>query len=884
MTGSTSGTAPAGTRRRWPAALAVALGAVVALAGAGLLFLDSALTARAREQAARLSRDLGRPVEVGSVATKVLAGLGVRASDVRVGPGPGEEVPLLELRRVEVKAGLLRALLSGGRDVAVRSAEVEGLRLNVVRFPDGTTNVERLQKAMAEAGAREPAPPKPAPEIAPETAAGGGPRDLSFLRVDRAALVDARIALLDRSRPGAHELFIDHLDVTATDLRAGGPLDVRVKAAVLAEKQNLELRLHAAPLPPTLRPAFETVTLRVEPVDLAPLAPFVPAAVGLRGGRFEASLDASLGSAVAGGSGPTRLTGGFQASGLAFEGGEPLDAVLDADLEGDAEKGDLSVRRLRLDLGPAGLSGRGRVSGLAGPSPRIEGLEIVSHDLDPARLAGHYPPLRRRLGGRIAGPVGLSLRASGTEAQQALELRLDLTPVRLDLPGTLAKAAGARMTFVARLRGAAAAGGAMRFDVGADLSGVDLRPGGQLAKAPGERLSLSLAGTRRATRGEQALEITSAELALPGDSATAKASVTSGGSPGKETTRFRAQVESARLDLDRLLLPEAKKAPGEEGKAGKAERRREEKALAPAAFAGLSGEVSVHLGLLRLRKVDARDVRLLLRVEGDEVVVEKGEAAAFGGSLSAAGTRMRLAHAREPFQAKLAARGVELEQALLPFSNRKIVSGAFDGEVDLRGGGREKADLARTLAGLLSGKIVGGTFHGKDLLAGVAGPLARALPFGLAPKEGKGGGTSLGKEQPFELELRDGVARLKKPIRVARPEADIEISGGFRLDGTLDMPTRVALAPQTIASLTGGRARPSAAIPVSFRLTGPAWSPSLSGMDLKPAVSAIVQEAGAAALGKALGAPAGKSPASPQDLKKAAQEEAKKRLKGLFGQ
>lgn len=854
-----------GRTRRWPIVLAVVAGVLVALAVAGLLVLDSVLTSRARREAAALSQRLGRQVEVGGVATTVLGGLGVRVSGVRVGAGDGEELPLLDLQRVEVKAALLRALLSGGTDVRIRSAEVEGLRVNVVRLADGSTNLERLQRSLA--GAPQPPAGAPAP-------AAAGPRDLSFLRVDRAALVGGRIAFVDRGRPGARELFVDQIDLMVTDLGAGRPLDLLLRAAVLAGKPNLEVRLHAAPLPSTLVPVLETVSLKVEPVDLAPLAPFVPSSLGLRGGRLEATLEASLGAAVAGGAGPSRVKGGFRAIGLAFKGGTPFDAGLDADLAGDAGKGDLSISRLRLDLGPASLTGHGRVLGLAGGSPRVEGLEVVSRDLDPARLAEHYPPLGKALGGRVSGPVGLSLRGAGTESSQALELRLDLTPVRLDLPGTLVKAPGAKMAFTARLRGAAG-GGALAFEASADLAGADLRPGGQVAKAPGQRLGLAVAGTRRVAGAEQTIDITSAQLLLPTDGLTAKATVTRGGAPGRELTRFKAEVESARLDLDRLLLPSHPKKEAGPGK-GKPEKPLDQKA-----FAGLSGEARVHVGLLKARKVEARNVLALVRVQGDEVTVEKGEAAALGGSLSATGSRGRLASPDEPFQIKMTARGVELQQALLPFTDKKIVSGKFDGVVDLGGGGLAKPDLAKTLAGLVSGTIRDGTFHGTDLVAQVVGPLARALPFGVAGKERKGGTTSLGKEQPFEIEIKDGFARLKKPIKVSRPEADIDLTGGFRVDGTMDAPVTVALSPQTIASITGGRARPSAPVPVAFRLTGSAWSPSVADMDLKPAVNAIVKEAGSAALGKALGVPGGK--AEPKDLQKKAGEEAKKRLKGLFG-
>src|SRR5262249_62425332 len=98
------------------------------------------------------------------------------------------------------------------------------------------------------------------------------------------------------------------------------------------------------------------------------------------------------------------------------EGGKALDVVLDADVKGDAAKGDVQISKLRLDLGPAGITGQGRASGLNTGTPRIEGLEIQGHDLDPARLAAYYPPLSEQLRGPVAGPSGLAIHPRGREA------------------------------------------------------------------------------------------------------------------------------------------------------------------------------------------------------------------------------------------------------------------------------------------------------------------------------------------------------------------------------------------------------------------------------------------------------------------------------------
>src|SRR5205085_940866 len=89
-----------------------------------------------------------------------------------------------------------------------------------------------------------------------------------------------------------------------------------------------------------------------------------------------------------------------------------------------------------------------------------------------------------------------SLRASGTQAAQALELRVDLTPVKMNVPEQMAKAAGAPMTLVAHAKGAASGNGPLRFDAKLDLAGADLRPGQSIDKKPGDRLDLAVAGTR----------------------------------------------------------------------------------------------------------------------------------------------------------------------------------------------------------------------------------------------------------------------------------------------------------------------------------------------------------------------------------------------------
>ena len=254
---------PAPTRRRWPIVLGAVLVVLVVVVVGVVLALDSILLSQVRKQTDLLSRDLGRPVTVDGLRTKFIGGLGVRVTGVQIGAGPGEELPLATLQRAEVEADLIKAVRTRGAQVDVHEAVLEGLRVNVIRFPDGTTNAQRVADALAKRSAAEEKPAEPAE-----------PTDLTALRVGRAALEDGRIAFLDRSVPGGSEVAVEDLDIEVRDLAAGKPLEVLLRAAVLAQQQNLEVRLKAAPLPPTLTPTPTEVTLRAKPIDLAPLAPF----------------------------------------------------------------------------------------------------------------------------------------------------------------------------------------------------------------------------------------------------------------------------------------------------------------------------------------------------------------------------------------------------------------------------------------------------------------------------------------------------------------------------------------------------------------------------------------------------------------------------------
>ncbi|WP_043428617.1 AsmA family protein [Cystobacter fuscus] len=825
-------------KKRWPYILGGVVLLLVVAGAIALWRLDAFLLERARAEAATYAKQLGRPIEIGDVSTRLLPSVGAEVENVVVGAAEGEPVPLLEMKRLEVAVALWPALTSGGKDIQVKNAEVSGLTLNYVQLPDGTTNVSRVQDKLAE----QPPAEEPADEA---------PTDLSAVRVDRAAITDATLRLVDRTGAQPRELAINDLDVEVKDLRAGKPLEVVLHAAVLTDKQNFHVTLNAAPLPPSLIPVPERLVIQSEPIDLTPLGPFLGPEVGLQAGSLRADWKAELGAAVPGGNGPTSLQGGLQARGLRFagaEGGKALDVVVDTDVSGDMKAGDLSLKKLLLELGPARLTGKGEVKGLLSEAPSMKDFELVGENLDPELLAEYYPPLRKSLANQVAGPVGLVVKAEGTQQEQALNVDVDLTPVRLRIPEQLSKEKGGPMRLTARVTGAAASGGALRFEAKTDLGGVDMRPGGLLNKRPGQTFTVDTAGTYQPESGKSPLKVDLGRLnvALLDTTLTGKASVAMAGEGAKQTTTFSLSMKSPRINADELMVEDE---PESEGKAPT-----EEPPSDPQRFKGMSGDVHLEIGALRMSDMDFSNMLVDVKMKDDLITVERFTTGVYGGTVSASGSSVRMGPpaAERPFELKAEVKGMDMAEALASRVPKKVLGGKFDGQMNLQGVGYETESLKERLAGAIEGNLAGGVFFGADLPAVVSGPLVKALPFAGKALSSEGV-TQLAEQLPFGVKIQNGVAQLSKPITWTRPEAAMSFDGGIRLDGTLDLAGSVNLQPSLVQKLTLGKVTPPEALPVAMKLTGKAWSPEVTGLDVMPAVTTLAKLAAAGAATSLLG-------------------------------
>lgn len=479
------------------------------------------------------------------------------------------------------------------------------------------------------------------------------------------------------------------------------------------------------------------------------------------------------------------------------------------------------------------------------------------------------------------------MHASGTQAAQALEIRIDLTPVKLALPQTMSKAAGAPMTFVAHLKGAPQ--GKLAFDANLDLAGTDLRPGQSLDKAPGQRLELSAKGTRASSgttaNPQHRIELESVALHVLDDRIDGHGWAETKGAGDKATKQFDLLVTSEHLDLDRILLPST-------------QQKQEKPPPDPKAFAGLSGHAAVKAARVTYKKQQFQGVTADVSMKDDEIEVRTASIQGLGGQIDAGGTRLKLAHPQEPWHVVTKVRGVDLEKAAAMGSPRKVLAGRFDGDVTLDGRGQELSNLTKTLSGVLQGHVAEGRFYGKDIVASAAAPVLGALPGALRGKVPQSGVTDFGKDLPFGITIKDGWARFKEPIKTATPQAEMSFSGGVRLDGTLDMPGTVSLTPATVQQITGGRVKLSTNVPIGLRLVGPATHPSVADVDVKGAVEAIVKAAGSSLISGVLGGPADQkrgeaqqvAQQKQQELEQKAQQQADKakqeaanKLKGLFG-
>jgi AsmA protein len=332
-----------------------------------------------RDEIARaVEEETGRSFEIeGEISLSVFPWLGLEVGRMRLGnpPGFGEE-PFAEIASAGVGAKLLPLL---SKRLEVSTLRLEGLRLNLLRLADGSTNWDDL-------GDR-PERPERAPGVERETT-------MQLERIGGLRVGDARIRLEDREAGSILEASIPRLETG--ELAPGKPFDVEAEATVDLDggKTRLDTRLGAKVL---FAEDFSTVTLRELVLDADSAGEAVAggkASVGLRGERLELDLGEmtgtlaalSLRGEAAGDAGKQTFRGQAPMVRFALEGPsaeiEDLDLGFEAsgpEIPGGTQSGKLVAPRVSLDLDRQTLSVpalTGEVAGLR-LSAEVSGTGIV---------------------------------------------------------------------------------------------------------------------------------------------------------------------------------------------------------------------------------------------------------------------------------------------------------------------------------------------------------------------------------------------------------------------------------------------------------------------------------------------------------------------------
>jgi hypothetical protein len=474
--------------RRAARAGLVALGALVvaliALVAVVSYKAAAVVHARAVVRADEIGARIGRAVTVGPAHVTLGSEITIQLDDLRVAAAPGQTgvaaEPLVTLAAVRVHVAAWPLLRSLGKDVQVTTIEARGPVIRLARLSGGELSyadvVERLR-----------APPPPAAEPARRVHAG------------RIAITGGTVELHDLSRDPEHggvRLAVEQIDASAPELREGAPLDLTVDAAVLAPARNLHLDLSFAPGgdPPGPLGRLRRASVRLTPLAIDPLLPFLPTKGGFGVAGATLSADAKLAVERGG----VTIEGSITAATLRLthEGGPPtapVDATVRADLTVDPGLPAIEARSLSISAGGMTIEGRADVRGPL-ETPEVRALDLRARDVTFERLLALAPASLLPRGVELRGPVEIHAAAHGEPRAAAIDVAVDLRGAAVTLP-ELHKPAGTPLH--AELKGKTGEGG-----VTIDSLGITVGP-----------LALALRGRARSATDVD-LAFDSGEVAL----------------------------------------------------------------------------------------------------------------------------------------------------------------------------------------------------------------------------------------------------------------------------------------------------------------------------------------------------------------------------------
>ncbi len=415
-----------------------------------LIDLDKVLNEQVAKAKPEIEAKLGRKVSVGEISTRFFPTLGGTVSSIEIAPAEGraeDDRPLLRVGSIGFDIAIWRAILSGGDEVVIDAAYLDGLAINFIRYKDGSLSYQDIldKLAAAEPAQDEPKEEKPSEPMSPEVQAW-----LEKVSINELRLADAQIRLVDHATATGQpaESFVRKLGVRLNDVRLSDPIRVKVEAAVFADAPNFAFETSVGPLPPDLAveglPKIGGVKLRLDKVDLSRIAPYLGPAVPARIDSALASADWTVGAIDPGK--PISINGFLSIANLQLGGGAKFELRVDSKLEADLERLGAKIEKLDVQVGAVKLAMAGALEDLGG-RPKFKNFTVRSTSLDPSVLLSYYPAAKASLppGARLEGPIALDVKASGDANKQTVRANVDMAALDLLIPDTLLKPKGTPM-------------------------------------------------------------------------------------------------------------------------------------------------------------------------------------------------------------------------------------------------------------------------------------------------------------------------------------------------------------------------------------------------------------------------------------------------------
>jgi AsmA protein len=726
----------------------------------------------------------GRDIRIGDIGLKIFPRLGVELKQVSLAPrkGTGESAGL---DSAQVHVALLPLL---ARELVVDEVRVDGLRANLVRHEDGTTNFDDLIK------------PRGQPEQPAQPAAQGKP-----IRFDIQGIRVTNTRLRWKDEGNGNDVTVDLQELTTGHVVEKQPVSVRIVANVQGPQPKVALR---ARIDGTLE--FDLQNQRYR---------FTGMNANLEGDALDFSgIRLVLKADVESSGQPARvLVAKLDLKGQAARGSDAFDLTLTAPALESAQQS-LKVEGLTLNA----------TGSVAGMRLRDSTLKI--------------PALHANLAESRLLVDRLSLTAHGEKAGETLSLelsapRLDVTPQQASGESAVldAKLDGAQRkgTIALRLDGVEGTGKALRI-AGVTLA-VDLvqqhnaikgelrtplaanleARSVELTRLDGLFTVSSPALPRKTTQvpisgsvsADGAKERVAADLALRFDQSSIKAQ---GGMTGFARPAYEFDVAIDKLDLDQYRSAQTPAGVQQKPAGGKEEPID----FGPLKTLNLKG--ALRLGQLQAANVKASNVRIDLRAKDGRLQVEPLTANLYQGALK--GSLSVDANANR-ITAKQNLAGVSIGPLLRDAAHKDVLEGKGTVVLDLGMQGNTVSAWKQSLAGSAGLALRDGAVKGVDLASAVRG--VKSL-LGASDVEGSGGAKQQTdfSELTATFAIKNGVAHnedlnLKSPFLRVTGSGDVNIPAS-----SLEYVVKTAVVG-TMAGQGGRDVGDLKGLTVPVRLSGP---------------------------------------------------------------